>query len=308
MNYSSVTIDKNRYEELEREDAEARLNRRQRDIEYADASGASDQRVRMEELAARERMAIDVNREVAGIDLDASVAARRAEVAHGEAMRGIGFREEEETREMERVGRLELMEKYHEQEKARILADMEVSDRDKDARVAEIDLRIDQIRLQIERGRYEFESMKAEDEARRQRELRQFETTLEIDRKAREADILIRLSQREDDLREKRQDHSHEEAMAGIEADVTKATIANDGDRIRAEGEAKAARAELEGFKQANEVAHRQNMDNAAMTERMIQAASGRAEDRRIVCPRCGTSLDPRARFCTGCGSKLRED
>ena len=99
-------------------------------------------------------------------------------------------------------------------------------------------------------------------------------------------------------------------AMATIDADVRKTAYANDGDRLRAEAEAKAARAELTGFKDANAVSHQQNMDSMTMTERMIYAASGREkiEDKQILCPKCGMRLDPRAKFCISCGCKLQED
>lgn len=310
VNYSSVDIGDNEYERLERLERENQLRQRQRDIDYAEAGGLSEQLIRLEDIKERQQAALDFNRYISKIDLQASIIAHDAENEHEAAMRVLGFDEDEKTREAEKNNRLELMGIYHLQEKARVLADTEMSDHEKDVRIAEIDQRLDQIRIQVSKAQFDFESYMKDTEARREREQRQFETTLELDRKAREAEILLKLSEREDNLREKRQDHSHEETMATIDADVRKTAYANDGDRLRAEAEAKAARAELTGFKDANAVSHQQNMDSMTMTERMIYAASGREkiEDKQILCPKCGMRLDPRAKFCISCGCKLQED
>ena len=308
VNYSSITIGWNEYETLERRRREGQLAQRERDLEYSEAQGESEQRIRLANIRNVEEQSLEFDRFLADVGLSAHRDDRRAEIDRDAKVRDIGYEEDVETRRAEKDNRLRQMELYHTQEVARIIADTEMSDHEKEVRIAEIDLRLKQIQNQIAKLDFDLESYRKDSEARREREQRQFETTLELDRKAREADILLKLSEREDGLREKRLDHSHEESMATIDANVRKAAYANDGDRLRAEAEARAARAELDGFREANEVSHRQNMDSMGMTERMIYAASGRQapEERRVVCPKCGMSLDARARFCTNCGAKLQ--
>lgn len=311
VTYSSVSIDDNEFERLERVDRQNRLRQRQRDLAYADALGDSEQKIRIEDIGNRQAAAMDLNEYLSTVNLMAAKKARSDEIAQEDGLRRIDHEDERQTRKLESENRLRTMALYHQQEIARITGDGEISEAEKRVKIAEIELRLSEIGVQSKKQQFDFDSYMEDTKLRRQREQMRFETDLEIEKKSREADVLMKLSQREDDLRDKRQDHSHEETMASINADVTKAAYANDGARLTAEGDAKAARAELSGFREANGISHRQNMDSAAMTERMIYAASGKAPseaERRVYCPRCGMALDPKAKFCTNCGSKLQED
>ena len=325
VGYSSVVIDENEYERLEREERENKLKARQRDLEYAESSGSSEHLVRMRDIVNREKAALDMNEYLSGANLQASKEAHKAEVEHRAKMRDMGYEEEEAFKAMEARNRLQMTAIYHEQELARIKDDREMSDAEKAVKIADIESRLKDIRRQDDMKDFnqEMEKEKARlglkfqgDDHEQDIKDREVERQLKV--KIAEAEILMKLSKSEDERLMKQQELEglraqleHEEKMANISANVEISKHQNDGALKVAEGEAKAAREALGAFKDANALAHQQNLDNAAMTERMIRASHGgsrSAENQFIRCPRCDAQLEPNSKFCRRCGSKIKGD
>ncbi|MDO5853955.1 MAG: hypothetical protein Q4Q62_07985, partial [Thermoplasmata archaeon] len=300
VNYTTVSIDANEFESLERRDRENRMASRRRDLEFAEASGDSDQAVRLRDVVNRESAAMELSEYLSKVNADASKRLREDEIAHERSMARIGHREDELTRDLEARNRLEMLAVYHQREKDRIRDDSEISEADKQVRIAEIEARLAAIRLQTARQEYDLDSYKADSEADRERRRKEFDMELELRRKREEARILAEMSERDYDLRNVRQSQGHEERMAEIEKEVKVADIS-------ARSGVETARAQLDGYREGSETSHRRSMDNAAMTERIVSAASGKGAA-VIYCPACGMESDPRARFCGGCGAKLRRD
>ena len=82
-----------------------------------------------------------------------------------------------------------------------------------------------------------------------------------------------------------------------------------DHKRQQAEIEKARAEAELKGFKDSNETAHKQHMESMEITKDMLGAANGNASsssDAVIVCPKCKGTNKMGSTFCATCGSRLQ--
>lgn len=325
VGYSSVVIDENEFERLEREERENKLKARQRDLEFAEASGNSEHAIRMRDVINREKAALAMNEYLSDTNLQASKEAHMAELEHRSKMRDLGYEEEEAFKAMEARNRLQMTAIYHEQELARIKDDRDLSDAEKTVKITEIESRLKDIRRQDDMKDFDHEMSK--ERARldlkfqgddHEQGIKDRELERELRRKIAEAEVLMKLSKSEDDrlMKEKELEGlkaqlEHEEKMAGISANVEISKYQNDGALKEAEGEARAAREALGAFKEANATAHQQNLDNAAMTERMILASRGVApstEPQYVRCPHCDAQVKPNSKFCHRCGSKIRGD
>lgn len=309
VTYGSMVIDTNRYEELEKLERDKALDARQRDIEYAEASGVSENRVRMEDIANKERSSIAFNEYLSRLNLEVAKWEKDQEAAHRKKLREIDYGEDEQTKAMESQNRLEMLAVYHRRELARIKDDEDLDEAEKQVKLKEVQLRLSELDLEIrkktfdqgeyeERARYEREKARLDDEQDRA-----------IRGKQAEAEVLRQMSQRDDDLEAKKVEYAHDERKAEINADVEKAKIEKDWTVAEAKGDAKAAEAELRGYREATESAHERSMDNMDATRRIVEAANGgQSEPRGFYCPACGARNDARARFCGSCGAKIRGD
>lgn len=336
VRYSGITIDDNEYERLERRDRERTLEERLRDIEFAARSSESEDRIRTADLANREKASLELNEYLSARNLEALETDRPLELAHEAALTRMDREEQEATRGFEKESRLELLSIYHQREKNRIRDEDDISDEEKKVKIAEIDQRLGQIQNQIkdeeyqlqidlERRRDELENERREFDLEMEQKRKRFDAELEMERKQKDADILNQISKREDDLNEKREDYRHQETVAAGQNDVRKTEIQSGAqvemakaqasiDIQNAKAEAAGAVGELRGYKEANDTAHRQSMDNLNMTERIVRASAGSApapapaKEDVVYCPNCNTAVRPGARFCTNCGAKLRGD
>ena len=319
VSYSSVVIDENEYERLERLDMENRLKSRQSELDYAEAQGVSEHTIRMKDLVNRESAALEMNAYLSKVGLEASKEAKAAELAHEKKLRDMGYEEDEATRAIEAHNRLEMLAIYHQRELRRIEDEDDLTSAEKAVKMKEVEARLASVEEEISRKKFDFEMYMQDEREKRRRDSKRTdddielsrkerETDIEIKKKRAEAEILMTMSERDDIRQDKALDYGHEEKLSEIDSKTKIASYQSDAARFAAEGEAKAKAEALENFKEAISLAHQQNLDNAAMTERMIYAASGKAAPEKpvnIVCPKCGMSLDPRSKFCGGCGAKL---
>ena len=313
VTYSSVVIDRNEFERLEIKERENALKRRKQELEYAEASGDSEQRIRLQELVNRENAALELNKYLSSVDLQAAKDAHDADVKHEATMRGLQHQEDEKVRQMEIVNRLEMMAIYHQQEIDRINSDKEMDEHEKRVKIAEIDSRVYFINQQVEKAKIDLRNYEEEEKIRLETKRKQSEYDVERQRqedehrrKLEQAEALAKLSKPQDELRAKEQDHKHEENLAAIDADVKKTEIVNSGDVLRAKTEAEAAKARYEAYKEALGDAHGREMDHAHMTKETVAASHGNQAEASIFCPSCGASNRPNAKFCCICGVKIR--
>ncbi len=302
VTYSSVVIDRNEFERLEIKERENALKRRKQELEYAEASGDSEQRIRLQELVNRENAALELNKYLSSVDLQAAKDAHDADVKHEATMKGLQHQEDEKVRQMEIVNRLEMMAIYHQQEIDRINSDKEMDEHEKRVKIAEIDSRIFFINNEVEKAKIDLEVYKRSENIRLDEDVKDRELRREIEK----AKLLKELSAAQDELIAKESAYKHEENMATINADVKKTEIVNSGDVLRAKTEAEAAKAKYEAYKEALNDAHGREMDHAQMTKETVAVAHGNQAEASIFCPACGAANKPNAKFCNSCGTKIR--
>ncbi len=302
VTYSSVVIDKNEYERLEIKERENALKRRRQELEYAEASGDSEQAIRLKDIINREKAAMELNEYLSRVNLDAAKATRAADIKHESTMHGLQHQEEEKVRQMEIVNRLEMMAIYHQQEIDRIKADKEIDDAERRVRIADVEKRIAFINLEVDKARIDLEVYKRRAEV----DIDEDSKDRALKREIEKARVLQEMSRAQDELLARQQEHKHEEEMAKIDADVRKTEAQTSADVLRAKAEAEAAKAQLTGYKEATGESHRRSMDQAQMTMATVAAATGGHAQQSIYCPKCKFPNSPTARFCENCGAMIK--
>ena len=284
VNYSTIEFSENRYEELERLDAENKLKIRELDIGYVLSEAQSGGRVRAEDLMERERAMLSISGQLADYGAEVALSTKRKDATIA--------KEDDESeirmRVLENKNRYETTLAYHERELRRI-RDYDIDDTEKELRISEIKSRIQEIQLDIQQSQYEFELKKRKDEV-----------SLEESSKDAEVRRQIELMQAK---------AAAVRAMAAGDEEIRKMEIARgiDEQRQQAEIEKAAAQAKLEGYKEADATKHQQHMDELHVTKDMLGAANKGLpqNDAQIRCPKCNKFNKPSNRYCSECGSEL---
>ncbi len=330
--YSSVQIDENEYEELERRRFRQKLEAVERELEYESRQGESDQKIRLSELKNRERYSIELDDHLTSVNLDAAKRDRVREIAHRARMTDEENEEEYRQRQLKTKHSLEMAEIYHQQDIRRILDSNDLSDADKaiELEKRQLDLR----RIQAEIG--DIESERKRNEVRFQESMRQerMKFDVDLDSYGKDANSKRRIEEEKEkakilmDMRNI--DVQHDENMKEMETDaaVKIAQSENEAAKVRAEAIADQMRERLDDYRSQDEAKHRQNMDFASVMVGAVQAANsgnrvqiasaspygipfmgamGPSVAAAVFnCPSCGAQFENKAKFCPQCGKKLK--
>lgn len=284
VNYSTIEFSENRYEELERIEAENRLTIREMDINYMLSEAQSGDRIRAEDLIEKERAMFAISSQLAdyGAEIALSSKHKDAELAKEDDESEIAMRA------LENRNRYEMTLAYHEKELRRI-QDYDIDDTEKELKIMEIKTRIQELQLTIDKSQYELEFKKKKDDV-----------SLEESTKDAEIERQIKLMQAK---------AAAVRAMAAGDEEIRKMEIARgiDEQRQQAEIEKAAAQAKLEGYKEADTTKHQQHMDELQVTKDMLGAANKgiQSDNDQIRCPKCNKFNKASSTFCSACGSKL---
>jgi len=306
VNYSTVSIDENEYERLERIAFDNKLKSRQRELEYADASSDSEHVIRMDDLRNKQEAAIKLNRYLSDVNLDASKRAHESAIMHKEKMSSISNAAAEAEASLESSNRLEIMRKYHEQELRRIESDGLIDEGEKQIKMMEIQSRIKEINLQMVRNEgvvkaeldrlsYELERDKADDDLKRR--LNELQT---------KAELMKLMTKTEDELKHRAMDIEEKK----IDADVEKTKIQYSAEVVAAKKEAESANRAFDTYRDATREGHERTMEVGQMVKDTAGAVSGAGSSPKlaVICPKCDKPVNPPYRFCSNCGAKLSED
>ena len=283
--YSSIEFNENRWEELERQDAENKLNRRQMDIEFLMKESEAGDRIRIDELMEHEKAMMTINGKLAeyGSEIVLSSKKKELEVAK------IDDEAEIEMTRLEAQSRYEKTLAYHMKELRR-LQDYDIDDTEKELKITEIKARIQKIELENEEARYELE-------------LRKLKDSRDLEESSKDSDV-------ERQIRLMEAKAAAVRAMAAGDEEIRKMEIARGIDEQRQQAEIEKVKAEskLEGYMTADDRKHQQHMDELAMTRDMLGAANkGNPQNvGQIKCPKCNKYNPSTGTFCTGCGTRLK--
>ncbi len=317
VNYSTVTIDENEYERLERVACENKLKARQRELEYMDASGDSEHAIRMDDLRNRQEAAVKLNKCLSEINAEASKRAHESAIEHKERMSAISDKGAEAEAALEFNNRLEVMKKYHEQEIRRIESDGLIDEGEKQIKMADIQLRIKDINLQMERNEgivkhelerlsYELDRDRANDDL--DRELQKLKCQAELMRLMTEPED--KRKDRALDIEEKKIDADVEKTKIQTNADVEKTRIENSADVVASRKEAESANRALDTYKEATKEGHEKAMQFVEVVKDTAGAVSGAGSSSKLtaICPSCNKPVYPPFKFCGNCGITLSRD
>ncbi len=336
VNYTTVSIDGNAYEDIQRESRKKKLESLERDVEYEESQGISEHSVRLHELLNSEKAAMKMDDYLSALNADIIIRAKQTEAEHRSRLTDIDNEAELKLRSLEKKHQLEMQEAYHEQEMIHVRDSSDLSAAEKEVKLKQIEVSKSKVQselaeirrsesskdaaaeLEAERKKYEFEIEKQKKNY--ETEIDRLKKQLELDHADKEVQMKLRsieeeekhrremekvLSDNEFLLKSMQETNVVEIHKADIQRDI--AAFENDADKARLQAQRDEILNRIEDARKQAADEHVRAMD---LLDKMIQNTSASRgtyvpPSVKLQCPKCGCEINGNSKFCPGCGYKL---
>lgn len=310
--YSSIKIDENAYEELERRRTNGRMETLRRELEYAEMSGDLEHKTRINALVNRENSAREIDNYLSVANTNAAKEDYERNRKHAVEISNIQNKHEIDSTLLQNINDLEMRKKEHQVRLKQIDDSMEINDAKKRIELKRIENEIRKLDLDLDKAEREYEM-----ELERQRKMEE--------ERLRQEKIAFDVAMREKELEMKnnfiketmKMDHDHIENMtvlgndvklAEIKADVEKTNAMCSSDLVKAQTQADMAIKANDQLRDDIDKQHARSMDSLDKYTGLVGAVQGKTPQATLVCPRCNQALNGKSKYCVGCGAKLEWD